>query len=64
MLPLSRLKMKGNKWTQEDCLSGLVCLILVDELGFFLNIFLRFAVAFLEYSENLRLIRGKKKGPL
>ena len=26
--------------------------------------FLRFAVAFLEYSENLHLIRGEKKGSL
>ena len=37
------------------------CLILVDELVFFFNMFLCFAVAFLKYSENLHLIRGGKK---
>ena len=41
---------------------GLVFLSLVDDLVF-LNMFFRFAVAFLEYSEKLRLIRGgNKKG--
>ena len=38
-----------------------LCLNLVDELGFKKNMFLRFAVAFLEYSENLHLIRAEKK---
>ena len=52
MLPLSPSE---NEREQADCL------ILVDELGFFKNMFLRFAVAFLEYSENLHLIRGEKK---
>ena len=62
MLPLSpseneREQINGIRKTVSQ---GLVCLILVDELGFFLNMF-RFAVAFLEYSENLHLIRGGGK---
>ena len=56
--------MKRDKWTQEDASQGLVCLSLVDDLGFFSNMSLRFAVAFLEHFENLRLIReDKKKAP-
>ena len=54
-------KWKGTSGLRKTTSQGLVCLILVDELGFFLNMFLRFAVAFLEYSENLDLIRGEKK---
>ena len=51
--------MKRDKWTQEDASQGLVCLSLVDD--FFSNMSRRFAVAFLEHFENLRLIREDKK---
>ena len=50
-----------NEKLRKTASQGLVCLSLVDDLGVFSNMFLRFAVAFLEHSENLRLIRGKTK---
>ena len=57
--------MKVTSGLRKTASQGLVCLILVDELVFFFLMFLRFAVAFLEYSENLHLIYvGGKKGSL
>ena len=53
MLPLSPSEKekeqvdKGRKTASQ----GLVCLSLVDDLVFFSNMFLRFAVAFLEHSD-------------